>query len=255
MSGPGPGATAATERPEAGAAVPFAAYQRPPAAPTALGEELLAVFDALFAMHGWRGWHWSPEADPFEVVVGSILVQNTAWTNVERALERLHAAGAMSPAAMGALADAELEALVRPSGQYRTKARKLREFLALAERSGVLEALLARPPAELRAELLATWGIGPETADCIVCYAAAGQAFVVDAYTERLFSRLGFEPDGGRAYAGWQALFVAHLPADAALWARYHALVVMHAKWLCRKQRPKCGECALAARCRVPAGT
>lgn len=234
------------------AEIPFAGYARPGAAPTPLGDDLLAVYDALLAMHGWRGWHWSPEADPFEVVVGAILVQNTAWTNVERALERLRAAGAMSPAAMGALGDEALEELVRPSGQYRQKARKLRAFLALAGRHGGLEGLLALPPPRLRGELLATWGIGPETADCIVCYAAAGQAFVVDAYTDRIFSRLGFEPQGGRTYGGWQELFVANLPQDAALWARYHALVVMHAKWLCRKQRPKCGECALAPRCTVP---
>ncbi|MCC7364803.1 MAG: hypothetical protein IT303_10565 [Dehalococcoidia bacterium] len=200
-------------------------------------------------MHAWRGWHWWPDADPFEVIVGSILVQNTAWTNVERALERLRAAEALTPAAMASLSDDQLEDLVRPSGQYRQKARKLRAFLALCDRHGGLDALLALPPDTLRAELLATWGIGPETADCIVCYAACAPVFVVDAYTDRIFTRLGFEPADGRTYAGWQQLFAANLPTDRDLWARYHALVVLHAKHTCRKLRPACDTCTLAARC------
>lgn len=155
---------------------------------------LLDVYAALDRMHAWRGWHWWPDPDPFEVCVGAILVQNTMWTNVERALERLRAAGALDPQVMAALSEAELEELVRPSGQYRQKARKLRAFLGLAESEGGLGALFSLDAPVLRGRLLATWGIGPETADCIVCYAARMPALAIDAYTMRLFGRLGLGP-------------------------------------------------------------
>ncbi len=216
-------------------------------------EELLAIFADLEAMHAWRGWHWWPDPDPFEVTVGCILVQNTQWTNVERALERLKGASALDPGAMAALSDAELEELIRPSGQYRQKAKKLRTFLALCERRGGFSALLGLPAAELRSELLATWGIGPESADAIVLYAAQKEAFVIDAYTVRIMSRLGIGPES-QDYHEWQRWFIARMPADRDLWARSHALVVMHAKHLCRKARPACSVCALAQRCEFARG-
>ncbi|MBA4179570.1 MAG: endonuclease [Anaerolinea sp.] len=200
-------------------------------------------------MHAWRGWHWWPDADPFEVIVGSILVQNTAWSNVERALDRLRAADALNPNAMRALDDAKLEELVRPSGQYRQKTKKLRAFLAVADAHGSLENLLALDPATLRRTLLETWGIGEETADCIVVYAARQPAFAIDAYTRRIFSRLGLGPGENASYGAWQQYFVGHIAEDRDTWARYHALIVMHAKHICRKQRPLCGECSLAPGC------
>ena len=215
---------------------------------------LAGVYRELEAMHAWRGWHWWPDADPFEVIVGCILVQNTAWTNVERALQRLRAANVLSPEAMDALSDEDLEELVRPSGQYRQKARKLRAFLALSRVHGGLEALLGAPAAELRAMLLGTFGIGPETADAIICYAAHQPAFVIDAYTMRIFGRLGIGPVGSSDYATWQRFFVDGLREAAGddpreLFARYHALIVLHAKHLCRKRSPRCGECSLAEWC------
>ena len=161
---------------------------KPDAAP------ILAVHTQLEAMHAWRGWHWWPDADPFEVIAGSILVQNTNWGNVERAIAQLKAAEALTPEAMSTLADEALEEFVRPSGQYRQKTKKLRAFLALADSHGGLAPLLALPPGELRAILLATWGIGEETADCIVVYASRQPAFAIDAYTRRIFSRLGMGP-------------------------------------------------------------
>jgi endonuclease-3 related protein len=221
---------------------------------SATASRLLGLYSALEEMHAWRGWHWWPDADPFEVIVGAILVQNTAWTNVERALERLRGAAALTPEGMSALGLEELEALVRPSGQYRQKARKLGAFLVLAQEAGGLEALLALPPAELRERLLATWGIGEETADCIVAYAARKPAFVVDAYTRRIFGRLGLGPKHTESYGEWQRFATEALPADRDLLARFHALLVMHAKHLCRKRAPRCGECLLAAECSVPAG-
>lgn len=210
---------------------------------------LLAINDELEAMHAWRSWHWWPDGEPFEVCVGAILVQNTSWTNVERALATLRAAGALEPNAMARLSQDELETLVRPSGQYRQKAKKLRAFLDLIAAHGGLSELLSLPPTKLRAELLATWGIGPETADCIVVYAAREPAFVIDAYTQRLFKRLAIGPVETTDYHRWQRFFVANLPEDRDLWARYHALIVLHCKHTCQKLRPRCDECALRPRC------
>jgi endonuclease-3 related protein len=211
-------------------------------------EFLLDVYQALDGMHAARGWHWWPDVDPFEVVVGAILVQNTSWTNVERALAHLREAEALSPEAMARLSEAELEELVHPSGQYRQKARKLRAFLDLAGRHGGIERLMALDPATLRSELLATWGIGPETADAILVYGALHPVFVVDAYTARLFGRLGLGP-AATSYDAWQRFFDERLPADRDLRARYHALIVMHCKHLCLKRAPRCGDCALRPRC------
>jgi endonuclease-3 related protein len=210
---------------------------------------LLAVYATLDSMHASRGWHWWPDGDPFEVSVGAILVQNTSWTNVEHALHQLRTAKALEPAGMRVLTPAELEELVRPSGQYRQKARKLLEFLALIDRHGSLDALLSLPPVQLRAELLGTWGIGPETADAIVLYAARQPAFVIDTYTRRLFGRLSIGPLDTSDYHEWQRFFLQVLPADRDLWARYHALIVMHNKHLCLKSRPRCRECLLATSC------
>ena len=210
---------------------------------------ILAIYTQLEAMHAWRGWHWWPDADPFEVIVGSILVQNTNWVNVERALAQLKAADALTPEGMTALTDEALEEIVRPSGQYRQKTKKLRAFLALADSHSGLGPLLALRADDLRATLLATWGIGEETADCIVVYASRQPAFAIDAYTRRIFSRLGMGPPLSARYAEWQRYFTGALPRDRDLWARYHALIVMHARHLCRKLRPLCGQCTLLACC------
>ena len=211
--------------------------------------ELLAIHAELEAMHAWRGWVWQQGADPFEIVVGAILVQNTAWTNVERALANLRAAGALGFEAMDALSAEELEQLVYPSGQFRQKARKLRAFLDIAKAHGGLDGLFALPGPVLRETLLATWGIGPETADCVVLFAAGQPSFVIDTYTKRIFSRLGAGPGEAASYAAWQGYFESNLPRDTELWAAYHALIVLHAKHLCRKREPLCNDCTLATRC------
>ena len=207
------------------------------------------VLAALERMHGGERWHWEADSDPFEVAVGAILVQHTTWTNAERAVERLSEAGVLDPDRLAELPDEAIEELVRPSGQYRTKARKLRAFLGLVARRHSLEALLALPAEELREQLLDTWGIGEETADAIILYAAGRPAVVVDAYTRRLFSRLGLGPPPDGSYRAWQTYLAAELPADAPALARFHALVVLHAKRLCLARRPRCGDCQLAPRC------
>ena len=213
------------------------------------------VLDALEQMHGAERWHWTPESDPFEVAAGAILVQHTNWTNAERALDRLREAGVLDPERLAALPDGAIEELIRPSGQYRTKARKLRAFLDLIARHGTLAALLALPPDALRERLLATWGIGDETADAIALYAAGKPAVVVDAYTRRVFSRLGLGPPPDGSYGAWQAYLAGELPREAPALARFHALVVLHAKGLCLARRPRCGDCDLAPRCAFAATT
>ncbi len=229
---------------------PAAAGERPGV--RAGSSSVLAALAAdLERMHGSREWHWWPDADPFEVIVGAILVQNTAWANVDRALALLRGARVLNdPAAMSALSQDELEQLIRPSGQYRQKAKKLRAFLALIEEHGGLDQLLALAPADLRASLLATWGIGKETADCILLYAARHPGFIVDAYLIRLFSRLRIGPVGSTSYDDWMAWTTANLhTTDRDDLARFRAEIVLHCKFLCRKNTPRCGDCLLLDRC------
>ena len=213
-------------------------------------ETLLDIYQRLYAAYGPQGW-W-PGGSPFEVVVGAILTQAAAWVNVEKAIENLKAAGALSPRGILDTPLAELARLVYPAGYYNAKARKLKAFVEmLFERhGGDLDRLLALPLPELRPELLATHGIGPETADAIVLYAAGQPCFVIDAYTRRVFGRLGLTP-ARDDYASWQALFEDALPPDATLYNEYHALIDRHAKALCRKQ-PLCAQCFLREVC--PAG-
>jgi endonuclease III related protein len=211
---------------------------------------LRAVFQLLLTAYGQQ--HWWPGDSPFEVIVGAILTQQTAWANVEKALANLGAAGALSPDGIRATSEGDLAALIRPSGFYRGKARKLTALVALLDErfGGDLNSLLAAPGDELRAALLATHGIGPETADSILLYAAGRPYFVIDAYTRRIFSRLGVTPERD-TYEAWQAMFTQELPPDSVLFNEYHALIVEHAKRTCRTV-PLCQRCVLLDVC--PAG-
>lgn len=211
------------------------------------------VYARLLAAYGPQGW-WPGGDDPFEVIAGAILTQNTAWTNVERALANLRAADALSVRAMRELPPGELAALIRPSGTHGVKAARLRAFIAMldAECGGELAALLALPAGELRARLLATHGIGPETADAIALYAAGQPRFVVDAYARRIADRVGLVA-AAPGYDGYAAMFAAGLPRDAALWGEYHALLVEHGKRRCTKRAPRCDGCPLVPLCRYAA--
>ena len=181
--------------------------------------------------------------------VGAILVQNTSWRNVEKALELLRARGLLSFEALDALGVRALAPLVRSSGVFRVKARRLRAFLDfLGERfSGRVEEMGAVPTPALREALLAVHGIGPETADSIALYAAGVPVFVVDAYTRRVLARLGLVR-GDEPYDEVQAFFHRRLPADAALFNDFHAQLVRLAKEVCRP-RPLCDGCPLARVC------
>jgi endonuclease-3 related protein len=210
-------------------------------------ETLLEVYRRLEAACRVDGWHWRADSDWFEVCAGAILVQHTAWANVERALARLREAGALSLEAVVSLAEEELAELVRPAGMPLQKARRLKAFAALVERHGGGEGLFSLPTGQLRAALLATHGIGRETADAVLLHAARRPVFVVDAYTVRLFRRLGLGPEGSR-YDTWQRWFQERLPADRELYRRYHAGIVLHCKETCRA-RPRCAGCCLLDMC------
>ncbi|MYB84421.1 MAG: endonuclease, partial [Chloroflexi bacterium] len=150
---------------------------------------LTTMYERLLAHHGPQGW-W-PGDGPFETIVGAILTQNTAWTNAARAIENLKAADAMSPAALRAMPEEALAELVRPSGYFNAKARKLKEMAEFLGRYGdSVEAWRTMQPKTLRAELLAVHGIGPETADDIVLYVAGLPSFVMDVYTQRIVDRM-----------------------------------------------------------------
>ena len=209
---------------------------------------LRAIYDRLLARFG--GQNWWPGDSPFEIIIGAILTQSTNWGNVSKALDNLKRVGVLSPQGLAALPDDRLAELIRPSGYYHAKTRKLRAFidLLLSDYGGDLDRLLALDLVDLRRVLLATHGIGPETADSIILYAAGKPSFVVDAYTRRVFSRLGLCPAQG-TYQDLQDLFRRNLPADAPLFNEYHALIVHLGKTTCTKNRPRCIACPLLDLC------
>jgi endonuclease-3 related protein len=206
---------------------------------------LPAIYRRLLHQHGPQAW-W-PGETVFEVMVGAVLTQNNAWTNVERALARLKQAHCLSAAAILACPPRRLAALIRPAGYFNIKARRLKHFCVWYRDNGEVRRLRYWPTARLRAGLLSVNGVGAETADDILLYAFNRPVFIVDAYTRRLFARLG-EIAGTEAYEEIRARFERRLAADTALYKEYHALIVMHGKHLCRPQ-PRCEACALARRC------
>ena len=207
---------------------------------------MVEIYQRLLSAYGPQGW-W-PADTRFEVMVGAILTQATAWRNVERAIQRLKAAGALSPERMARLSEGELAELIRPAGFFRQKTRRLRALLRLIGQHGSVERLLSLPAGELRRELLAVPGVGPETADSILLYAAGYPVFVVDAYTKRILHRLGLLSGEKAGYEEVQELFESNLPRDPKLYGEYHALLVRHAKEHCRA-RPRCPGCPLAPVC------
>jgi endonuclease-3 related protein len=181
--------------------------------------------------------------------VGAILVQHTAWPNAEKAIASLRAAGRLSYEGLAGLGRDELAALIRPSGCYNVKARRLSAFVEFLGREygGRAEAMAGIDPRRLRQQLLAVRGIGRETADSIVLYAAGLPLFVIDAYTRRVFGRLGLIR-GDEGYDEVQRRFMDDLPPDPVLFNDYHAQIVLHAKEICRP-RPRCGLCPLDFLC------
>ena len=210
-------------------------------------EQVREVYERLLKRYGPRDW-W-PGEGPFEVIVGAILTQHTAWSNVTKALSQMREAGIWNFNAVHDTPAEEVAQLVRPSGYFNQKARKLKGFAAFVvdEFGGSLEALFALETAELRGRLLELWGIGEETADDIILYAAGKPSFVIDSYTRRLVQRLGWEVVGNH-YADYQALFTERLPKEVPLFNEYHALIDRHGNSTCRKA-PLCDDCCLLDIC------
>jgi endonuclease-3 related protein len=211
------------------------------------GLSVREVYRRLRRRRGPVGW-W-PAETPFEVCLGAILVQNTAWTNVEKALGVLRGRGELSLASLDPLSAADLAPLIRSAGCFNVKARRVRAFLDFLGREygGRVEAMRSDPPAVLRAKLLAVPGIGRETADSIALYAAGHPLFVIDAYTRRVFARLGLI-QGDEPYDALQRLFMDALPMDPVLFGDFHGQIVELAKDVCRP-RPACDTCPLERRC------
>jgi endonuclease-3 related protein len=244
-------------------------------------QQIRAYWQALYK--AWGRQHWWPADSRFEVIVGAYLTQNTAWTNVERALENLRAARLLNLATMRQVPLADLEQAIRPAGYFRQKAARLKTFVAYLDRNyaGSLERMFARPTGELRSELLALNGVGPETADSILLYAGNHEVFVVDAYTRRILDRHGILPEAAKyeevrallegaltpAFASEVAAERSHDPTDkqaagthhapsvmseetrsdrAQLLNEMHALIVGVGKNYCQSRTPLCDRCPLA---------
>ena len=207
----------------------------------------VAVYQRLLAHYGSQ--HWWPAETSFEAIVGALLMQQTAWRNVEIAVQNLKRARLLDVRALAGAPVPVIRRNVRVTGLYRTKPARLRAFCRhLLDRSGGdLAVYFKRPTGIVRADLLAQDGIGPETADSILLYAGGHPIFVVDAYTERIGSRIGLFRT--REYAPIQQYFQRRIPRNLATYQEYHALLVRHAKTLCRAANPACAECPVQSLC------
>ena len=244
-------------------------------------QQISTYYHALF--RAWGPQHWWPAQSRFEVIVGAYLTQNTAWTNVEKALANLRAARLLSVSGIRRASLRQLERRIRPAGYFRQKAKRLKMFVAFLDQQydGSLQRLFARPTQELRDELLNLHGIGPETADSILLYAGSHPVFVVDAYTRRILGRHGILPENA-GYDEIRELFeqalepiaksvsdsnkpvrrdlvegirgASHPPsamsmakrtAVAQVYNEMHGLIVGVGKNYCRKSQAKCDECPL----------
>ena len=221
-------------------------WRRIPGPPRdAVKARLLRLHVALLRRFGPQRW-W-PGRSAYEIAVGAILTQNTAWTSAARAVATLRARRLLDPRRFIAMPEAQLAALIRPAGTYRLKARRLGAFTRwLLERfGGRFHGLRRAPLAPLRAELLAVPGLGPETVDAILLYAAGRPVAVADAYTRRVLARHRLIP-ASATYEETRAFLEAHLPSDPALLNELHALFVAVGKTFCRAT-PYCAECPLRA--------
>lgn len=196
--------------------------------------------------HHFGPTRWWPGDSPFEIAVGAVLTQNTAWTNVEKAIANLKRARKLSPKAILDCGDRELHELLRPSGYFRVKTSRLRSFCdhLIAHYAGSMTRMARRPVNELRVELLGIAGIGPETADDILLYACEKPVFVVDAYTRRILARHGLVA-GDIGYEELRSVFERNLESDLYVFKEYHGLIVYTGKDFCRRA-PKCESCPLA---------
>lgn len=207
-------------------------------------KRLLSIYEKLLAHYGEL--HWWPAKTPYEVMAGAVLTQNTAWSNVEKAIANF--GGGLSPEAVLSADLAELTQTIRPAGFFNQKAVYLKAVTEWFGRYGFDVPTVQREPlSKLRTELLATKGVGPETADSILLYAFGFPTFVVDAYTVRFCDR--YPIGAGKGYEAVKAHFEQSIPRSADLYNNFHALIVINAKEHCRKKKPDCSNCPLAGTC------
>jgi endonuclease-3 related protein len=223
------------------------------------------VYQRLLAFYGLQGW-W-PVIPPggsspvycggptnalqrLEVMVGALLAQNMSWRGARKALENLSSQSQLNFQSLLEIPEEKLGLLIRPSGYFNQKARRIKNLISfLNERYGAhWERFFAEPVSEMRGMLLGLNGIGPETADSIILYAAGLASFVIDSYTKRLFHRLGLT-SGDISYKELKQRFEKALPVESELYNEYHALVVVHCKERCTARAPKCAGCALEQIC------
>ncbi|WP_375748487.1 endonuclease III domain-containing protein [Vibrio sp. HN007] len=214
------------------------------ASPTRAQRQIIRdVFSQLDAHFG--PLHWWQDHKPFEVMVGAILVQNTAWTNVEKALKNL--GDELNPLSITNMPEPELAEKIRPSGYYNQKAKKLKSLVQwYCKYNFQIEQVRKEEASLLRQELLDINGVGNETADAILVYAIKKPSFVVDAYTRRIFSRYGL--DVPTKYQDFQSLLESTFAKDLDVYAQYHGLMVEHAQQYCKKI-PQCSGCPLEEKC------
>jgi len=214
----------------------------------------LSVYKCLFKHYGPQQW-W-PGETPFEVMVGAVLTQNTAWSNVEKAIVNLKQSNSLTAAKISAIPAVDLGELIRPAGYFNVKAKRLQNFCSWFLGQGGEKALNGLDDIELRNGLLSVNGVGPETADDMLLYAFNRPVFVIDAYTRRIFSRLGLVT-GDEGYEKLRHQFELQLSSKIKqrdelvnIYNEYHALIVLHAKDVCRK-KSRCSDCCLRSQCQA----
>ena len=208
-----------------------------------LNQRLLQLFDLLFDSYGPQ--HWWPGESPFEVIIGAILTQSAAWTNVEKAIGNLKRMKILSPSGIKGIGRDELAQVIRPSGFYRLKASRLKGFVQFfyKEFDGDMRRMMSQNLVSLREQLLRVDGIGPETADSIILYAMEKPVFVVDGYTRRVFCRHNLISEKW-SYEHVQRMVMGELERDVGVYNEFHALLVFLGKHWCRRV-PRCGGCPL----------
>lgn len=249
---------------------------------TALAQNAIRNYYGVL-YRAWGAQHWWPAETQFEVIAGAYLTQNTAWTNVERALQNLRRANVLSLDGIRKIRMARLERLIRPSGYFRQKAKRLKTFIAFVDKQyeGSLDRMFSQPTEYLREQLLSLNGVGPETADSILLYAGNHPVFVVDAYTRRILDRHGIlaqttdyeeirrffqesllpvaaelEHKPLNATPGLESGFrgaahspspmsTAHRTALVQVYNEMHGLLVGVGKHFCGKSQPQCDMCPL----------
>ena len=213
--------------------------------------KLIQIYNRLLDHFGPQ--HWWPADTAFEVIVGAILTQNTSWSNVEKAIELLKKEDLLSPVAIDRTPPAKVEEAVRPSGFYRQKAARLKHFTSYLKKNYNFNmgAFISTEGGRLRKELLSLNGIGPETADSILLYAAGKPSFVIDAYTRRMCRRTGIADV--KDYEQLKEFFETNLPKSVKLYNEFHALIVAFAQQYCRV-KPICEKCPLKGGCRYMRG-